>query len=113
MWNLTSTDLELAKEELKGRRAAVEARYTKDIQGLDADLAEIETLERIATAFALKHKSEGVGNTTTSEAEPGSKPNPVLELPSLWTPGPDRGGKHGETSRWRLSLADRSDASQV
>jgi hypothetical protein len=113
MWNLTSTDLELAKEELKGRRAAVEARYTKDIQGLDADLAEIEMLERIATAFALKHKTEGVGNTTTSEAEPGSEPNPVLELPSLRAPGPDRVGKHGETSRWRLSLPDRSDASQV
>ena len=101
MWNLTSTDLELAKEELKGRRAAVEARYTKDIQGLAADLAEIETLERIATAFALKHKSEGVGNTTTSEAEPGSEPNPVLGLPSLWAPGPDREDRDADRSRSR------------
>src|SRR5271165_7481734 len=111
MWNLTSNDLELAREELKGRRAAVEARYTKDIQGLDADLAEIETLERIANAFALKHKTEGVGNITTPEAEPSPEPKPVPEMLSPRAPGPDRVGKPGEGSRWRLSLADRSGAS--
>jgi len=57
MWNITSSELELAREELKGRRAAVEARYAKDLQGLDADLAEIETLERAAAAFALRGRT--------------------------------------------------------
>jgi hypothetical protein len=111
MWNLTLTDLELAKEELKGRRAAIEARHTKDIQGLDADLAEIETLERAAAAFALKHKPEGVGITTMPAAEPGTEPKPVPEMPPVPAPGADRVGKPGEASRWRLSLGDRSGAS--
>ena len=57
MWNITSSELELAREELKGRRAAVEARYAKDLQGLDDDLAEIETLERAAAAFALRGRT--------------------------------------------------------
>ena len=73
MWNITSSELELAREELKGRRAAVEARYAKDLQGLDDDLAEIETLERAAAAFALKHKTEAEQGTATTEAEAESK----------------------------------------
>src|SRR5215469_7310037 len=73
MWNITSSELELAREELKGRRAAVEARYAKDLQGLDADLAEIETLERAAAAFALKHKTEAEQGMATTEPEVESK----------------------------------------
>ena len=108
MWNLTLTDLDLAKEELKGRRAAIEARYTKDIQGVDADLAEIETLERAASAFALKHKTNGLEVAATSEAEPETEPKPVPEMPAERPLGADKVGKPGEASRWRLSLSDRS-----
>ena len=81
MWNITSSELELAREELKGRRAAVEARYAKDLQGLDDDLAEIETLERAAAAFALKHKTEAEPGTATTEAE--AEPKTASEMPAV------------------------------
>jgi hypothetical protein len=113
MWSLTSTELELAKEELKGRRAALEARYAKDIQGLDADLAEIETLERVATAFAVKHKTEGDEGTVTSPIEAATEPKPVPEPHPVAAHSADRVGKPAEASRWRLSLGDRSSTTQA
>ena len=111
MWNITSSELELAREELKGRRAAVEARYAKDLQGLDADLAEIETLERAAAAFALKHKTEAEQGTATTEAEAESKT--ASEMPAVAGHATDRVGRPAEASRWRLSLGDRSSTTQV
>ena len=113
MWNITSTELELAREELKGRRAAMEARYAKDIQGLDADLAEIETLERSAAAFALKHKTETGNSATTTEGDAGMEAKTVAEMPAPAGHAADRAGRPAEASRWRLSLGDRSSATQV
>jgi len=109
MWNITSSELELAREELKGRRAAVEARYAKDLQGLDDDLAE--TLERAAAAFALKHKTEAEQGTATTEAEAESKT--ASEMPAVAAHATDRAGRPAEASRWRLSLGDRSSTTQV
>jgi len=111
MWNITSSELELAREELKGRRAAVEARYAKDLQSLDADLAEIETLERAAAAFALKHKTEAEQGTATTEAEAEAKT--ASEMPAVAAHATDRVGRPAEASRWRLSLGDRSSTTQV
>lgn len=113
MWSITSTDLDLAKEELRGRRAAMEARYAKDIQALDADLAEIETLERAAATFAHKHKAEADKSASTAEAEMGTESKPALEAPGGGAHAADRGGRPAEASRWRLSLGDRSSTTQV
>lgn len=55
MWNLTPDYIQQVKEELKGRRAAIEARYADELKEVSADLDEIETLERIAYNFAVKH----------------------------------------------------------
>jgi uncharacterized protein YdcH (DUF465 family) len=55
MWNLTPEYLEQVKEELKGRRAAVQARIADELKSLDDDIEEIETIERLAYAFAAKH----------------------------------------------------------
>jgi hypothetical protein len=55
MWNLTPDYIQQVKEELKGRRAAIEARYADELKGISADLDDIETLERIAYNFAVKH----------------------------------------------------------
>ena len=55
MWNLTPDYLATAKEELKGRRAAIQARIADELKAIDEDIEEIETLERIAYAFAVKH----------------------------------------------------------
>jgi hypothetical protein len=58
MWNITPEDVDRAKEELKGRHAAIQARYDDEIQKLAAELDDVEALDRVATAFAQRHKRE-------------------------------------------------------
>ena len=72
MWNITPDNVELAKEELKGRRAAIQARYDEEIQKLTAELDDIEALERVATAFAQRHNRE--------EASASLDPDPIAPL---------------------------------
>lgn len=57
MWTLTPDSLERAKIELKQRRAAIEARYAAELKVVDTDVKEIETLERVAHSFSVKHLS--------------------------------------------------------
>jgi hypothetical protein len=59
MWNLTPDSLLLAKEELKGRQAAIQVRLANDLGTIEADLEEVETLEQLANAFAVKHMPVG------------------------------------------------------
>jgi len=58
MWNLTPDFVEQVKEELKGRRAAILACHAQELKALEADLEEVETIERLAYSFAAKHLSE-------------------------------------------------------
>lgn len=58
MWNITPEDVGRIKEELKGRQAAIQARYDDEIQKLGAELDDIEAFERVATAFAERHKRD-------------------------------------------------------
>lgn len=58
MWNITPEDVGRVKEELKGRQAAIQARYDDEIQKLSAELDDIEAFERVATAFAERHKRD-------------------------------------------------------
>ena len=67
MWNLTPESLQSAKEELKGREAAIRAHLATELGTLEADIEEINTLERLAYAFAAKRLSDG---EVASEAEP-------------------------------------------
>jgi hypothetical protein len=75
MWNITPRDVEFAKEELKGRRAAIQARYEGEIEKLNAELDDIEAFERVATAFAQRHKQE--------EAPASVEPDPIAPLEAL------------------------------
>jgi phage-related baseplate assembly protein len=83
MWNLTPDYIQQVKEELKGRRAAIEARYADELKAIAADLDEIETLERIAYNFAVKHLP----------ADPADEP--PVELAAL-QPGPAEPIPEGE-----------------
>jgi hypothetical protein len=76
MWNLTPDYIQQVKEELKGRYAAIEARHADELKGIAADLDEIEELERIAYAFAVKHLPE------PQPADPSEEP-PVVEMAML------------------------------
>jgi len=75
MWNITPEDVDRAKEELKGRSAAIQARYDDEIQKLKAEIDDIEAFERVATAFAHRHKRE--------EASASVEPDPIAPLEAL------------------------------
>ena len=83
MWNLSLNDLLSAKEELNGRRAAVKARYEKDMQAIEDDLRNITTLENAASAFLQAHRQESVGEEAPSaagvEETDSAGPAPVIE----------------------------------
>jgi hypothetical protein len=58
MWNITSNNVQRAKERLERRRAEIETRYAEEKKALDAEFAVIETLERAASEFMLKLNRE-------------------------------------------------------
>ena len=93
MWNISSNDVEHAKESIKLRRAEVEARYTEEKEALDAEFAVIETLERAASEFSLKHNREQIS------AMPETAP-PAESVIS-------ESNEEKPHSRWRLHLANR------
>jgi short-subunit dehydrogenase len=58
MWNLSGDDIERAKEELKSRRAAIQARYDNEMRQLEADLADLKSFERLAVKLVPRFKGE-------------------------------------------------------
>jgi hypothetical protein len=54
MWNITSDNIQRAKDRIEVRRVEIETRYAEDKQALDAELAVVETLEHAAAEFMLK-----------------------------------------------------------
>jgi hypothetical protein len=97
MWNISSNDVEHAKESIKLRQAEVETRYAKEKEALDAEFAVLETLERTASEFALNHHREQV------------QAAPEATLPAEI--GMSEGAEEKIHSRWRLHLGNRpSDA---
>jgi hypothetical protein len=90
MWNISSNDVERAKDSIKLRRSEIEARYAEQKEALDAEFAVIETLERAASEFSLKHNR--------AEFEPASE----ATLPS--ETGMNDGTDEKPHSRWRLHL---------
>jgi hypothetical protein len=97
MWNISSNDVEHAKESIKLRRTEVETRYAEEREALDAEFAVIETLERAASAFALTREQEPVqaAPETTTTAEIGVSGD----------------GEERSHSRWRLHLGNRTSDS--
>jgi hypothetical protein len=59
MWTISSTDVQQAKERIDRCRAELEARYADEKQALDAESAELETLERAAGEFAQRRSGTG------------------------------------------------------
>ena len=107
MWNLTPEYVQQVKEELKGRRAAVQARYVEELKSIDADLADIETLERIAYAFAVKNlpvpaPAEPAAELATLQPLPADTVDPEPEA----VPEPEARG----ISRWRMRLDAPSES---
>lgn len=112
MWTLTPEYIEQVKEELNGRRAAIEARYADELKSIASDLDEIETLERMAYSFAVKH---------LPDPEPAEAAvEPVVEVAALqpepaaeeMEPEPEKaaGNDKAGLSRWRMRLDSKAEA---
>jgi len=78
MWTLTPDCLSQVKNELKGRRDAIEARYAQELRAIDTDLEEIATLERIAYSISAKHLPgvDDVSSKSEAGAHPSSRAEP-------------------------------------
>jgi hypothetical protein len=118
MWNLTAADIERAKEELKGRRAAIQARYEHELKQLEVDIADLETFEHFAVKFVADFKGEEPATEQASEAEapavaanvvsePDNRADPVVsdlaDEKAETVAGADNGVRKG-SSRWRMHL---------
>lgn len=68
MWNLSGSDIKKAKDQLEARRATLKAEYEEEMKRIDAELADIDTVERVAVNFVSKGKGEP--GSAKTEAEP-------------------------------------------
>ena len=114
MWNLSGTDIEQAKEQLKGRRAAIKARYDEEMKRVDDELAVIEKFEREAREFLSHFKPDAAASKPEPaiEAEAGETHSDEPMPPAVTDePAESRGpmpveaaSEHAGASRWRLRL---------
>jgi len=104
MWNLTPDYIQQVKEELKGRRAAIQARHADELKALEGDIEELEMLERVAYAIAVKHLAEPAEPVQAAQAEAAADEVAELQPASagLVTVDPEPDGKG--LSRWRRRL---------
>jgi hypothetical protein len=115
MWNLTSYDINRIKGQLQARKARIDAKYAEETKGLDADFADLETLERVAAVLALKYKADeaAVAGAPEESSVPPAEENPPTEAEtapeaqSAAAPGEPNGQDAKFGSRWRLALRDR------
>jgi hypothetical protein len=123
MWNLTSDDVQHAKDRINRRRAEIEARYAEERQALDAEDTMVEALARSAAEFALKYAGKAAAETPAASAAPGSQSEAQPEPPAE-TAAPQAAavvaeavvpaeastaGDAKQGSRWRLHLGARPD----
>lgn len=121
MWNISDDDVRRALEELKGRRAAIQARYDDEIKKLEVDLADLETFERFAVKIASDYLGEAepsatvanpapapelVAPVTASEESKSSSPEAAVEPSGEPEPaaGSEPAGTPRSSSRWRMRL---------
>jgi hypothetical protein len=112
MWNLTSYDVNRIKGQLQARRARIDAKYAEETKALDADFADLDTLERVAAVLALKYKSGDPADTSQESSEGADDGGPPVETgaapePQPAAPSADGLGADAKLgSRWRLALRD-------
>jgi hypothetical protein len=68
MWNLNGDDIKNAKEQLETRRVKLKADYEEELKRIDGELADIETVERVAVNFVSGRKNPDA--PPKAEAEP-------------------------------------------
>ena len=119
MWNLTSYDVNRIKGQLQARRARIDAKYAEETKALDADFGDLETLERVAGALAVKYKTGETDDPAQENSEADDIGSSRIEngavaeaqLAATSGDGASADGKLG--SRWRLALRDRPVVSEA
>jgi hypothetical protein len=119
MWNLTSFDINRIKGQLQARRARIDAKYGEETKALEADFADLDTLERVATAIALKYKANEPADGPEQNSADTVEQNPPSEVAMApeTLPGSPAGEGNGPEaklgSRWRLALRERTAVSEA
>jgi hypothetical protein len=118
MWNLTSLDVNQIKGQLQARRARLDAKYAEETKALDADFADLDTLERVAAAITVKYKPNETTDAPDRPPEGGVEDGARNEVASAEAPaGAPAGDGNGLDaklgSRWRLALRDRPAVSEA
>ncbi len=89
MWDsLKRDDIDQAKQQLALRRADIVRRHADEIGRLDGDRSELETLNRLADAFAQKYKD--VRTVPSKPLAPKVAGNNSAHTPAPETQPPDQ-----------------------
>jgi hypothetical protein len=128
MWNLNGDDIKNAKEQLETRRVKLKADYEEELKRIDGELADIETVERVAVNFVSGRK--GDNPASAGEAEPekamekdSSASDGMAEMKGSAAteksaesgtgkedkPAGETGPMEQKGSRWRMRLGTLSD----
>jgi hypothetical protein len=117
MWNLTAYDVHQIKGQLQARRARIDAKHVEDNKALDAEFAELETLERVAASVALKYRPAESTDVSGQDAAKAGEESASVEAgftselqPSTVPPDGGGGPDPKIASRWRLGLRERPNA---
>ncbi len=121
MWNLTAYDVNRIKGQLQARRARIDAKYAEETKALDADVADVETLERVAAALAVKYQSDASADLSQESESPESVEGDSSQVETVAASEPQLAASSGDGSspdpklgsRWRLALRDRPVASEA
>src|SRR5258707_12258906 len=97
MWNLNGDDIKNAKEQLETRRVKLKADYEEELKRIDGELADIETVERVAVNFVSGRKGDnpasagGAGAPKAGGKKPAGSDRPGRGEGSTPTPKTARG----------------------
>ena len=123
MWNLNGDDIQKAKADLETRRASLKTEYEEKVKQVDAELADIEAVERVAVNFVSTRKGE---RPAAIEAEPAKaldkETSPTDGVTEMNSEKPAEGASDKEDkpasdaapveqkgSRWRMRLGTLSE----
>jgi hypothetical protein len=119
MWNLSGNDIKKAKDELEARRETLKSKYEEELKRIDAELADIEAVERVAVNFVSGRKD---GDASPNGDFESKKDDESSFGGSADTKSATEGDKHSDSSgsqdkpnseqkgsRWRMRLGTVSE----
>src|SRR5712671_2060601 len=119
MWNLNGSDIQKAKEQLEARRTTLKAEYEEAVKRIDAELADIETVERVAVTFVSgkkggdpSAKGDGKPENDSSAFDGGTEMKSSTDSEKSSDSSSDSHDKPAaeqKGSRWRMRLGTVSE----